>query len=235
MDKYWCVVPAAGAGRRFGAAKPKQYHDLAGRPLIVRTLERLASHPRVAGLMVVLASDDPWWPGIERIENVPVATTIGGAERADSVLAGLRALPTSVGASDWVMVHDAARPCLRHEDLSRLLEQGTTHPVGAILATRVRDTVKQEENQEIARTVPREHLWRALTPQLFRRGELLEALARTRLENGQKASAPTDDANALEQMGKKPLLVEGYDDNLKITSSIDLALAEWILQRQAQR
>jgi 2-C-methyl-D-erythritol 4-phosphate cytidylyltransferase len=235
MDNYWCVVPAAGAGRRFGAVKPKQYHDLAGRPLIVRTLERLASHPRIAGLMVVIAADDPWWPGIERIENVTVATTIGGAERADSVLAGLRALPASVAASDWVMVHDAARPCLRHEDLSRLLEQGTTHPVGAILATRVRDTVKQEENQEIARTVPREHLWRALTPQLFRRGELIEALARTRLENGRKAPAPTDDANALELMGKKPLLVEGYDDNLKITSSIDLALAEWILQRQAQR
>ena len=130
----WCVVPAAGRGQRFGAALPKQYAPLVSEPMIVRTLDRLASHPRVSGLMVALAKDDPHWPGIEEFEGKPVRTCIGGEERAQSVLAALDALVGTIADSDWVMVHDAARPCVRHSDIDALIEQGTRHDDGAILA-----------------------------------------------------------------------------------------------------
>jgi len=128
--RCWCVIPAAGRGTRMGAALPKQYLDLAGQPLLLHTLQRLARHPRIAGLLVVLAADDARWPGITQLADKPVLTATGGAERADSVLAGLRALPDTVLAQECVLVHDAARPLLRAEDLERLVQAGLTHPHG---------------------------------------------------------------------------------------------------------
>lgn len=227
---YWCVVPAAGAGRRAGGERPKQYQDLAGRPMLSWTLEALAAHPAVAGLMVVLAADDPWWPGLVECLGKPVRTTIGGAERAQSVLRGLRALPASVGSRDWVLVHDAARPCLRPDDLGRLVELGTRHAVGALLAQPMSDTVKRADAiGQVEATVARGNLWRAQTPQLFRRGELTEAIE-AMLSIG---SLPTDEANALEVLGKTPLLVEGSAENLKVTSGIDRILATAILTARA--
>ncbi len=226
---FWCVIPAAGSGRRFGGEVPKQYRSLGGRPMLVATMARLASHPQVAGLVIALAPGDRWWPGLATCAGKPVATCDGGLERADSVLAGLNALPGDVAARDWVLVHDAARPCVSHDDLSRLIEQGRNHAVGAILAIPVRDTLKRSgAENEIEATVPRENLWRAQTPQMFRRGELTSALSSAR----RLGRFCTDDANALELSGKTPLLVEGSDDNLKVTSGIDLALAEAILARQ---
>lgn len=228
---YWCVIPAAGTGRRAGGERPKQYQDLAGRPMLSWTLEALASHPAVAGLMVALAPGDPWWPGLLECLGKPVRTTSGGAERAQSVLNGLRALPASVGSRDWVLVHDAARPCLRPGDLSRLVELGTRHPVGALLAQPMSDTVKRADGLgQSEATVARGNLWRAQTPQLFRRGELTEALD-AMLSIG---SLPTDEANALEVVGKNPLLVEGSADNLKVTSAIDRILAAAILESRKQ-
>ena len=225
----WCVIPAAGSGRRFGGDTPKQYLPLHGQPLLAWTLARLASHPAVDGLMVVIAAADAWWPGWTSVAGKPVRTAVGGAERADSVLAGLRALADVPGAGPWVMVHDAARPCVPHADLDRLLAAGTADPVGAILAARVRDTVKQAgPDGRIAATLPRERLWRAQTPQLARRERLQYALE----QSAPRAVVPTDEAAALETIGEFPLLVEGSDENLKVTTSPDLALAESILLRQ---
>jgi 2-C-methyl-D-erythritol 4-phosphate cytidylyltransferase len=226
----WVVVPAAGAGRRFGGALPKQYVQVFGRSILHHTLERLARHPDVSGLMVALAADDPHWPGWRELCGKPVRRCDGGAERADSVLSGLKALPDSVRERDWVLVHDAARPCLRHDDLTRLLDHGRAHGVGAVLAAPVRDTLKRADGLgEVIATEPRDGLWRALTPQLFRRATLSRALE-SALAAGQRV---TDESMAIERLGLKPMLVEGADDNIKVTTHADLALAEFLLGRLA--
>ena len=223
----WCVVPAAGRGARFGGAVPKQYLPLAGRPLILHTLERLAAHPRIAGLMVVLAAQDRWWPNVREVNGKPVRTAIGGGERADSVLAGLRALPESVDAMQFVLVHDAARPCLRYEDLGRLIAQGM-QAGGALLAAPLRDALKRADDRgRSVETEPRGMRWRAFTPQMFRRGELTVALDRARAEGVVVA----DDAQAMERCGFHPLLVECAEDNIKVTTPADLKLAEFLLER----
>lgn len=228
-NALWCVVPAAGRGARFGSAVPKQYLPLAGRPLILHTLERLAAHPRIVGLMVVLAAKDPWWPRINEVNGRPVFTAIGGSERGDSVLAGLRALPDSVAETDFVLVHDAARPCVRYEDLGRLITVGA-QAGGALLAAPLRDTLKRsdESGRSIA-TEPREARWRALTPQMFRRAELTLALERTRAQG----LLVTDEAMAMERIGIMPLLVEGAEDNIKVTTPADLKFAEFLLGKTA--
>jgi 2-C-methyl-D-erythritol 4-phosphate cytidylyltransferase len=228
----WAVVPAAGRGTRLGGDMPKQYLPIAGRPMIEHTLRALLGHPEVDGVMVALAPDDPWWGGWRYLENKPIYTCIGGAERADSVLAALQALPATVSEEQWILVHDAARPCLRGVDLTRLLAIGQADPIGAILAAPVRDTIKRVEPGDQLRssgTEPREQLWRALTPQLFRRGGLIRAL-----QAAMRGGVPiTDEAMAMELLGLKPLLVEGSEDNIKVTTPADLALAESILQRMA--
>lgn len=226
----WAVMPAAGRGSRLGGEVPKQYMTLAGRPMIEHSLRALLGHPGVDGVMVALAPDDPWWAGWRHMEDKPIYTCIGGAERADSVLAALQALPATVSEEQWVLVHDAARPCLRGVDLSRLLALGQADPIGAILAAPVRDTIKRalagEEPRSIS-TEPREQLWRALTPQLFRRGGLTRALQAAMRGN----VAITDEAMAMERLGLKPLLVEGSEDNIKVTTAADIVLAESILKR----
>lgn len=201
--------------------------------MLVRTLDRLLAHPRIAGAMVALAANDPHWPGICELEGKPVRTCTGGEERADSVLAGLHALAEVIGTDDWVMVHDAARPCVRHHDLDALIEQGCRHPDGAILAAPVRDTMKQgAPGGRIERTLPRQELWRALTPQLFRFGALRSAL-QTVLSDASLKPRITDEASAIEAVGGQPLLVVGDDDNIKVTTLHDLALAEFILTSPA--
>ncbi len=223
----WAVVPAAGVGRRFGADLPKQYAAIAGRPLLRWTLERLAAVPQVAGLMVVLAADDPHWPGWKDVDGKPLLTATGGAERADSVLSGLRALPSAASAGDFVLVHDAARPCVTPADIEKLMDEAGAAE-GGLLAAPVRDTLKRTlDGRQVDQTVPRSELWRALTPQMFRRGALTDALVAA-IGQGRK---PTDEAQAIEWAGGRPVLVEGAEDNLKVTTARDLALAEWLLQR----
>ncbi|MCL1634174.1 2-C-methyl-D-erythritol 4-phosphate cytidylyltransferase [Luteimonas sp. SX5] len=224
----WAVVPAAGRGTRFGGEVPKQYSQVAGEPLIAHTLRALCSHPGVDGVVVVLAQDDAHWPGSTKIAGKPIATCAGGSERADSVLAGLAALPDSVRADDFVLVHDAARPNVAREDLDRLLEYGRNDPVGAILAAPVRDTLKRAgDDGGIDGTEPRERLWRAFTPQLFRRLQLSRAL-----ESARDAGVTvTDEAMAMERQGLRPLLIEGREDNLKVTTAADLVLFEFLLTR----
>lgn len=225
-DALWCVVPAAGRGMRFGAERPKQYMPLHGSPLLVRTLERLAACREVCGLMVVLAADDADWPGMDLLAGKPVRTAIGAGERSGSVLAGLRALPAAVGAADFVLVHDAARPCVTHDDIARLVQLGTPAG-GALLAAPLRDTLKRADaSARVLATEPRESRWRALTPQLFRRGELEAALA----DAEAAGVAITDESMAMERMGYAPLLVEGAESNLKVTTPVDLVLAEFLMR-----
>ena len=222
----WAVLPAAGRGTRFGGAVPKQYLEAAGQPLIAHALDALLAHPRVAGAIVALAADDSNWPGWTARAGKPLLRCTGGNERADSVLAALRALPPEVGDDALVLVHDAARPNLRRDDLDRLIAAAHGCPDGAILAAPVRDTLKRADAElRIAATEPRERLWRALTPQAFRRGALTTAL-----QAAQGAGATvTDEAMAMERAGARPLLVEGREDNLKVTTPADLALAQYLL------
>jgi 2-C-methyl-D-erythritol 4-phosphate cytidylyltransferase len=225
----WAVVPAAGIGRRFGGDTPKQYLNVGGRPLIEHTLRALLAHPGIDAAMVAIAPGDPYWAGWREIEGKPIYTCMGGGERADSVLAALQALPLTVSEDQWVLVHDAARPCLPAMDLTRLIALGQADPVGALLAAPVRDTIKSVDSaSRIVRTEPRERLWRALTPQMFRRGGLTRAL-RAAIKAG---AAVTDEASAMERLGLKALVVEGSDQNIKVTTPADLALVESLLRRK---
>lgn len=227
--QHWCVVVAAGRGLRFGGDVPKQYAMIDGRPLLSWTLERLAAHPRIAGLAVVLAAGDPYWPGLDKPAGTPLITADGGATRADSVLAGLAALPDTVGAADFVLVHDAARPCVRADDIERLIALGAPAG-GGLLAAPLRDTLKRADPaQRVEATEPREARWRALTPQLFGRQALSVALTAARAAGVEI----TDEAMAMERCGRHPLLVEGADDNIKVTTPADRALAEFLLRRLA--
>lgn len=228
----WAVVPAAGSGTRMQAAVPKQYLPLSGRPILVRTLERLCAYPRLRGVLVgISASDAHWskWAG----ECAALAhfhgSFPGGAQRAETVLNGLKAL-REAGDEDWVMVHDAVRPCVRHSDLDRLVEALVNEADGGLLALPVTDTVKRADPAgHVRETVPRAGLWRALTPQMFRLGRLRTALERA-LARGAEI---TDEAAAIEAAGGRPRVVEGRPDNIKITLPADLALAELYLSRQA--
>lgn len=224
----WVVIPAAGRGSRFGGDIPKQYLEVCGKPLIAHALEALLSHPRVAGAVVALAADDDRWPGWEALAGKPVLRCIGGSERADSVLAALRALPATVDDAALVLVHDAARPNLRADDIERLIAAADIHPDGALLAAPVRDTLKRADAQScVAATEPRDGLWRALTPQAFPRAALTSALERAR----DAGFVVTDEAMAMERTGARPFLVEGREDNLKVTTPADLALAQYLLSR----
>jgi 2-C-methyl-D-erythritol 4-phosphate cytidylyltransferase len=226
----WALVPAAGSGRRFGGDVPKQYLHAAGKPLIGHALEALLAHPQTDGVVVALAADDPHWPGWTTLHGKPVVTCVGGVERADSVLAALHALPENVAHDALLLVHDAARPNVRGGDLSKLIAAANTQRDGAILAAPVRDTLKASDaDHRIEATVPRAGLWRALTPQAFRRDLLQRAL-----QAAQAAGVTvTDEAMAVERLGLHPVLVEGREDNLKVTTPADLALVEFLLARAA--
>jgi len=223
----WAILPAAGRGTRFGGDLPKQYLEVDGEPLIAHALRALLAHPAVAGAVVAIADGDPDWPGWDAFEGKPVIACAGGETRADSVLAALDALPDSVRADDFVLVHDAARPNLSRADLDRLLERGRADPVGAILAAPVRDTLKRAgDDGGIDGTEPRERLWRAFTPQLFRRLQLTRALQAARRDG----VTVTDEAMAMERQGARPLLVEGSETNLKVTTPADLAWFRFLRQ-----
>ncbi|MCB1776321.1 MAG: 2-C-methyl-D-erythritol 4-phosphate cytidylyltransferase [Candidatus Competibacteraceae bacterium] len=230
--RYWAMAPAAGAGKRMGSTIPKQYLSLAGRPVIAHTLNRLLGHARIAGLVVAISPGDEWWPEVaaRMVTDKPLQVVTGGAERCHSVLNGLEALWEWAHPDDWVLVHDAARPCLTAGDLDRLLAEVADDPVGGLLAAPVRDTLKQADDaQRITATVDRSRLWHALTPQMFRLGMLRDALRAT-LKTGRLV---TDEAAAMEAAGFAPRLIEGRVDNVKITRPEDLALAEFYLTHRS--
>lgn len=231
--KYWAVVPAAGVGARMKAEVPKQYLPLSGRPVIEHTLHRVGMHAKIAGVMVALAAGDNLWAQL-RLGFVAkrIYTCTGGEARCHSVLAALNALDDKAHEQDWVLVHDAARPCVRPGDLDHLIDAVASHPAGGLLATPVRDTMKRGDAQnQITETVEREHLWHALTPQMFRYGMLREAL----VDAINNKAWVTDEASAIERLGHKPVLVEGHSDNIKVTHPEDLELAGFFLERQAEQ
>lgn len=225
----WAVVPAAGIGARMLADRPKQYLHLDGKTVIEHTLQRLTSHPRITGLIVAIAEHDPYWSTLTLPLDCPIHVVKGGAERADSVFNALQHLSSFCNEDPWVLVHDAARPCLRHQDIDQMLLQLMTHKVGGILGIPVNDTVKRVNAQhEISDTVCRQDLWRASTPQMFRLQALKSALDFAK----QQHLTVTDEASAMELVGLKPMMVEGHADNIKITIPQDLALASLFLQLQ---
>ena len=226
--RIWAVIPAAGRGTRFGGDIPKQYLEAAGKPLIAHALDALLSHGRIDGVVIALAADDTRWPGWTSLHGKPVLHCTGGGERADSVLAALHALPAELTGDALVLVHDAARPNLRASDVDRLVDAASNCEDGAILAAPVRDTLKRAgADSRIAATEQRERLWRALTPQAFRRASLTAALERARADG----VVVTDEAMAMERMGARPMLVEGREDNIKVTTPADLMLVEFLLTR----
>jgi len=237
--RYWLVMPAAGAGRRFGSMK--QYAPLAGRSVLETALQVFLADERCAGGTLVLAEDDPHRAMLAARLAARIGVVSGGAQRVHSVRNGLAALAGRADPADWVLVHDAARPCLSAADLSRLLEHTGAEQIGALLAVPVADTVKRAAAGEdasahaavprVAGTVARETLWLAQTPQMFRLAALqagLEAAIAAR-------RTPTDEAQAMEWQGHAARLVQACDSNLKITNTADLALAEAILAARSRQ
>jgi 2-C-methyl-D-erythritol 4-phosphate cytidylyltransferase len=226
MPKYFALIPAAGTGSRIGDATPKQYHPIHGRPMLWHALYPFHAHPRIERIYVVVSPLDTWFP---RLDWDPFGSKLdvlrcGGESRAQSVLNGLRAIAGAVAADDHILVHDAARPCVSREAIDRLIGQVGDHAAGGLLAEPLADTLKRSDDDGRAlRTEPREGLWRAQTPQLFRHGTLVKAL-----ESAEPAGV-TDEASAVERLGLRPLLVKSSTENLKVTYPEDLRMAEWIL------
>jgi 2-C-methyl-D-erythritol 4-phosphate cytidylyltransferase len=234
--RYFLVMPAAGSGRRFSASTPKQYAALGAATVIEHSLSLFEADPDCAGIVVVTAGDDATWPAIAARRTRLVDSAVGGAERVHSVRAGLLALASRVRDDDWIMVHDAARPCLAAEDLARLKQELAAQAVGGLLAIPLADTLKRAaqtgagqtsgDAPEVDATVERQGLWRAATPQVFRFGALLRALDAALTAQ----RLPTDEAQALEWAGQRPRLVAGRADNIKVTTADDLELAAAILR-----
>jgi 2-C-methyl-D-erythritol 4-phosphate cytidylyltransferase len=212
-----------------GAAAPKQYIEVLGRPLIYYAIARLCGCPQIERVYVVLARDDERWGRHDWEAFAPTLVPLfcGGAERFESVRNGLKAIQDDVAADDWVLVHDAARPCLSEEALGRLIVEGGADPVGGLLAVPVADTLKRADTEHrVVNTEPRAGLWQAQTPQMFRHGALLEALSQP------GAHVPTDEAQAIEQMGLSPRLIQGDSRNFKVTYAQDLEIASLLLQKE---
>jgi len=229
----WAIIPAAGIGSRMQSETAKQYLRFQGKTVIEHCLDRLLSHPQIDGAIVVLREDDSTWDELGYNSGKPVFTTSGGLERQHSVYSGLTTLQYRLGNDAIALVHDAVRPLVSHLDLTAVIDAARRHAAGAILASRVTDTLKlQSDSMEIASTLPRKLLWRALTPQVFHLQALLNAMKQVIDQD----LAITDDAQAMELAGHSPALVTGSSDNFKITTRADLALAEmvWLYQRDQQ-
>ena len=223
--RYFGLVPAAGTGSRFGAGILKQYSPLAGKTMLHHAVERLLAAPEVEIVFVVLPPADTefrrhdWSDFGARLAPL----YCGGTSRRDSVLNGLVAAASAVDPNDWILVHDAARPCLGKAELRRLIDDAGGDEIGGILAVPVGDTLKRADDElRILETEPRDGLWQAQTPQMFRHGMLIRAL--------RDAAHVTDEAAAVEALGYRPRLVEGSTKNLKVTFASDLDIAELILK-----
>ncbi len=224
---FWLIIPAAGIGSRMQAQCPKQYLTVADKTILEHTLACFIDHPNLHGIVLPLAEHDHWWSELSLAQHPLIQTVMGGVERADSVLNGLRALELSgAQASDWVLVHDAARPLLQPSDLERLLIELADGPVGGLLAVPARDTLKQvDATGKVIQTIDRSLVWHALTPQMFRFGLLQQALA----DALQAGVAVTDESSAMEWAGYAPRVIEGQANNIKITRPEDLLLLETLL------
>ncbi len=226
MVRHIALVPAAGSGSRFPGVLPKQYQPLAGRPMIHHPLATLSAVAEISSIFVLLHPDDQLWDEYRPARSATIiqALRCGGATRAATVRAGLESLAGDLAHDDWVLVHDAARPCISLKNIAALMERLRDDEIGGLLALPAADTLKSSSAGRVAGTVAREGLWQAQTPQMFRYGVLRRAL----LEASEVEV--TDESQAVEALGLRPLLVQGDAANLKITYPRDLALAEAILR-----
>lgn len=223
MLQFHVIIPAAGTGSRMANVLPKQYMPLVGKPIISHTIEVFFNNPRISSIHVALSADDAFWRSLylDPDSKLKLHYT-GGNSRSETVLNTLQALikDNKIAADDWVLVHDAARPGLTNNLLNHLLNTLEHDAVGGLLALPVADTLKQADAEHrIEKTVPRDYLWQAQTPQMFRAKTLQKAL-------GSFAGAPTDEAQAIEALGLNPKLVQGELRNMKVTFPQDLALLE---------
>jgi 2-C-methyl-D-erythritol 4-phosphate cytidylyltransferase len=227
---FWAIIPAAGSGERLGGETPKQYRLLQGKPLIAHSIACLLAHLNIQTLVVSIAANDPHWPAIQTaFPAKKIITVEGGATRQESVYQGLLALQNKAKSEDWVLVHDAVRPCLQQADIQRLMTALQGHPVGGLFGVRVRDTLKYtDQTDHILKTLDRQNMWQAHTPQMFRYGLLRDAI-RQALEKNEPL---TDEASAIEKMGAQPLMIEGPLHNIKITYAEDLGYAEKLLNKE---
>ncbi len=205
LSPVWVVIPAAGVGSRMESEQPKQYLKIAGKTIIEHTVECFINHPQVAGIIVALSSDDPYWKQLNiKSDAAPIYTVEGGEERSDSVEQALDYLSMveRLDADTWVMIHDAARPCVSQSDINALLQIRSDESIGGILATPVRDTMKRSfpDQSKISQTESRDDLWHALTPQLFKLGPLKNALQFCK----ERLVTVTDEASAFEAIGEHP-------------------------------
>jgi len=229
VSRTFALIPAAGTGTRFGSDTPKQYLHLAGKPILQHAIERLAHGLAPECIYVVLAQDDAWYAREIAARADVTVMHCGGATRAQTVGNALRAMPNA-RRDDWIAVHDAVRPCVDRESLRRLQREIADDAVGGLLAIPAAATLKRgDDHARVIRTEPREHIWLAQTPQMFRYGVLLEALTQP------GAADATDEAQAVEALGLHPRLVRGSATNLKVTFPDDLRLAEAILRTQAPK
>ncbi len=233
--EIWAVIPAAGIGRRMQSDKPKQYLRLIDRVVIEHTIDRLLSVDQVKGIVVSIQLDDPYWPVIRIESDKPVLVAAGGEERCHSVMNALDVLTKQPGykpESTWALVHDAVRPCVSINDIHNLIDTAAGTESGGLLAVPVRDTMKrQDDDQRVEQTVDRTGLWHALTPQLFACDQLSSAL-KSALAEG---FLVTDESSAMEHAGHHPSLVQGREDNIKITRPADLRLAELYLKSLSEK
>jgi len=226
--RYWVVIPAAGFGTRMGMDKPKQYISVIGKTIIEHTIDCFIHREAMESIVIAISKTDEYWPALPISKHEKVITVPGGDERFQSVLNGLRALYDHAGDNDWVLVHDAARPCLNQSAIDRLMINLRTHNVGGLLALPCRDTMKRaNETGEIETTVEREFLWHAQTPQMFKYGKLLSAIEKVLNEN----IVVTDESMAMELSGHKPMLVKGHQENIKITHKDDLQYIKTYLNK----
>jgi 2-C-methyl-D-erythritol 4-phosphate cytidylyltransferase len=228
-SRFYVVIPCAGSGSRAGTVQPKQYQQIAGMPMVLHTLKAFENVPRIARGLLVLAPDDVHMREVLLKHPQPLfdLAYVGGASRADSVLAGLRTLRTQ-GAqdTDWVLVHDAARCLVTSEQINALIDACQADPVGGLLAHPLADTLKQEASGRVSQTVDRADKWLAQTPQMFHLADLVQALESA-------GSSVTDEASAIEASGRSPKLVPASSHNFKVTYSEDFALAEAILKTRS--
>ena len=230
----WAVLPAAGIGRRMGSSIPKQYLSIDGAPLILHSLRRLSAVKKIEKIVVVIHPEDSRWAELEKSIKEEfgnrIITVMGGGERYQSVLNGLTALTEFAGKDDWVLVHDAVRPCVRTSDIENLIQKVSLHSIGGLLGSPVDNTLKRVDKElTVIETVDRESYWNALTPQMFRFALLKESI-QTVVVSGEQV---TDEAAAMEVAGFKPIMIAGHKDNIKITVEADLVLASQILKNQA--
>ena len=226
MSRYWVVIPAAGAGKRMGVPLAKQYMQIQQKPLIEYTIAIFSPLNIIEKIIVPISADDSDWQEIKKHDKV--VTVTGGKERSDSVLNALKYLKTCADDDDWVLVHDAARPCLASSDIEAFIETLANHPIGGILAQPVRDTMKVSDDAgQIKNTFDRNNLWHAQTPQMFRLGRLYQALNNAFKQN----ISITDEAQAMELMGDYGQLVEAKKANIKVTYRQDFAMAVYYLER----